>query len=141
MPTARYTISARRQPIETSVAKSPYCDALRKRQCDELGNCGYKIKYLGAPPSSGSLSMDSFIFETYDNGFVTIPNGVFGCNHKSAEHPDLIMGVVGVCAKMTFWYVMNHSHKNSQSILSMYNFFADGSVILATHARRSYTLK
>ncbi|KAI4381085.1 hypothetical protein MLD38_007195 [Melastoma candidum] len=69
-------------------------------KCSELGNCEYTMFYTGAAPSSGSLSMESFIFGTSDDGLVTVPDVVFGCSHQSHEHPDLVMGVVGLSAKM-----------------------------------------
>ncbi|XP_010035186.3 aspartic proteinase CDR1 [Eucalyptus grandis] len=76
--------------------RSKYCQALRQNSCDQRGNCKYELHYEGAHPTEGMLATESFIFDTSDDGLLTVPHLVFGCSHVSDEKPDAVMGVLGL---------------------------------------------
>ncbi|XP_030475190.1 aspartic proteinase nepenthesin-2-like [Syzygium oleosum] len=76
--------------------RSEYCEALRQSSCDQRENCKYELHYEGAAPTEGMLATESFIFDTSDDGLLTVPNVVFGCSHESNEKPDAVMGVLGL---------------------------------------------
>ncbi|KAI3425424.1 Peptidase A1 domain-containing protein [Psidium guajava] len=76
--------------------RSEYCEALRQRSCDQSDNCNYELHYEGAYPTAGMLATESFIFDTTDDGLLTVPNVVFGCSHESNDKPDAVMGVLGL---------------------------------------------
>ncbi|KAI6682322.1 hypothetical protein NL676_036203 [Syzygium grande] len=75
---------------------SEYCEALHRPKCDERRNCKYEVEYEGARPTEGILARESLIFDTSDEGLLTIPNVVFRCSHESGEKPNAVMGVVGL---------------------------------------------
>ncbi|XP_030546689.2 aspartic proteinase CDR1-like [Rhodamnia argentea] len=75
---------------------SEYCDTLHHPTCDERKNCKYVVEYVGAPRTEGILARESLIFDTSDEGLLTIPNVIFGCSHESREKPDSVMGVFGL---------------------------------------------
>lgn len=93
-PTKSSTYS--RLPCNTS-----YCKYVPDGRCGSSDQCLYYQTYLDGPSSRGELAKERLVFETSDDGIVTVSDVVFGCGHENGKFQDeKFTGVLGLGSRL-----------------------------------------
>ncbi|CAN1811709.1 Aspartic proteinase CDR1 [Linum perenne] len=85
---------------KSSTFKPKVCDS-NCRRCNKTTNqCEFTIRYASAPSSEGILAKEELTFSTWDGGYKTVPDILFGCCRKTEDLPreSHMTGVMGLGA-------------------------------------------
>ena len=79
---------------------SPICpNSLHNRNCNPQNQCIYKESYADGSTTSGNLATEDIVFETSDQGTVTVSSVLFGCGHSNQGRFDgQQSGILGLSA-------------------------------------------
>ncbi|KAK4755541.1 hypothetical protein SAY87_009298 [Trapa incisa] len=78
-----------------------YCRYVPDGKCGSSDECLYYQAYLDGPYSKGELAREQLVFETSDDGRVTVSDVVFGCGHENGKFQDeKFTGVLGLGSRL-----------------------------------------
>lgn len=78
---------------------SPICPNSPQKKCNHLNQCIYNASYADGSTTSGNLATEDIVFETSDQGTVTVSSVVFGCGHSNRGRFDgQQSGILGLSA-------------------------------------------
>ncbi|XP_034700260.1 aspartic proteinase CDR1-like [Vitis riparia] len=78
---------------------SPICPNSPQKKYNHLNQCIYNASYADGSTSSGNLATEDIVFETSDQGTVTVSSVVFGCGRSNRGRFDgQQSGILGLSA-------------------------------------------